>query len=333
MAPLSCLRPIGANRVDGRTILRHTLLDARLSDGQYLEIACRDCDACRAKRCREWAIRSHHETLDHTRVHNGQKVPNGCFITLTYNDDHLPDDGSLRVRDFQLFLKKLRNRSKQSIRYLHCGEYGTEGTKRPHYHACLYGIDFHQDRYEWSCDPETGFKQWRSPTLEALWSDEYGPIGFCTLSPLNFALSSYTAGYVFKKLKYQQQLEDRQKYVWQDQDYYDEEGLVRKLVPAIKPEYITMSRRPGLGQNWLWKNLHTVYPRDRVYVDGKEFHPPAYYDRLLEQWDPVLYDQVMEQRQNHVEELGPTTALELRARGEIFAARFNTNTKRRDKVQ
>jgi hypothetical protein len=44
------------------------------------------------------------------------------FITLTYDPDHLPKDGSLNVVHFQKFMKRLRKKiSPLKIRFFHCG--------------------------------------------------------------------------------------------------------------------------------------------------------------------------------------------------------------------
>ena len=64
--------------------------------------------------------------------------PHNAYITLTYNDDHLPANGSLQPRDLQLFWKRLRKARTPGIRYYACGEYGDQ-TARPHYHAIIFG--------------------------------------------------------------------------------------------------------------------------------------------------------------------------------------------------
>jgi hypothetical protein len=33
---------------------------------------------------------------------------NNCFLTLTYDEENVPEDGCLEPRDYKLFLKKLR---------------------------------------------------------------------------------------------------------------------------------------------------------------------------------------------------------------------------------
>ncbi|MEO5355656.1 MAG: hypothetical protein H7835_21005, partial [Magnetococcus sp. XQGC-1] len=91
------------------------------------------CVGCRLERSRQWAIRVMHEASQHE--HN-------CFITLTYNDDNLPANGSLNYRHFQNFMKRLRKYYVEfTVRFYMCGEYG-ENFARPHYHACIFAIMF-----------------------------------------------------------------------------------------------------------------------------------------------------------------------------------------------
>ena len=52
------------------------------------------------------------------------------FVTLTYDDKHLPFDFKLKKSDVSLFIKKLRHyfeRKDKSvkIKYFVCGEYGS----------------------------------------------------------------------------------------------------------------------------------------------------------------------------------------------------------------
>lgn len=61
-----------------------------------------------------------------------------AFVTLTYDDEHLPANASLSKRDVQLFFKRMR-KAGFSLRYVCCGEYGENGG-RPHYHCVFYGF-------------------------------------------------------------------------------------------------------------------------------------------------------------------------------------------------
>lgn len=249
----------------------------------------------------------------HRRIHEGGSIPNGCFITLTYNDENLPEDGQVDVKHWQNFAKKLRRRH-GPFRFLHCGEYGSK-TRRPHYHALLFGIDFHRDRTVFSSKPDNTI--WLSEELSDAWSHK----GYCSLSPLNFATAKYVAGYVAKKL--------RRTDFWHLTDVY---GSLPVPIETAKPEYITMSRRPGLGESWFKQYWASVYPMDRVIIDGKSFRPPKYYDDLLKRDHPIIHERVLAQRTEWAENQGPTSDLELDARYQNFQSRAKRGNQR-DKIQ
>lgn len=96
-----------------------------------VRVPCGRCRACRIARAREWSTRLLHELEYHE---------DATFTTLTYNDDNLPELGSLVPSDLQKFFKRLRKDVSGKIRYYACGEYG-ETTFRPHYHAIIFGVD------------------------------------------------------------------------------------------------------------------------------------------------------------------------------------------------
>ena len=79
---------------------------------------------CRVSRSQQWAIRIVHEASQHEA---------NCFLTLTYDGEHIPDSYSVSVREVQLFMKRLRKKLGHPVRYFACGEYGDHG-HRPHYH-------------------------------------------------------------------------------------------------------------------------------------------------------------------------------------------------------
>ena len=102
---------------------------------EQLTIPCNKCTGCRTEHSRQWAMRLVHEKKHQEEVKKNRTV----FITLTYNDDYLPQSGSLIKKDFQNFIKRLRNQLlevkgwKPPLRYYAAGEYG-EKSSRPHYH-------------------------------------------------------------------------------------------------------------------------------------------------------------------------------------------------------
>jgi len=232
-------------------------------------VPCGQCAGCRLERSRQWAIRCMHEASLYDQ---------NCFITLTYNNEHLPDDRSLNVRDFQLFMKRLRKKYGADIRFFHCGEYGSK-LGRPHYHACLFNFDFaDKELFKLSNDVPL----YRSNSLEQLW-----PFGFSTIGDVTFESAAYVARYVMKKVN-----GDAAK------DHYQYVDPVSGEVHQLKPEYITMSRRPGIGRDWIEKFRDDVYPGDFVVVRGKKCRPPRYYDREYEIMDPDGFKEIKRQRKS-----------------------------------
>lgn len=117
----------------------------RLGINKGAKVPCGSCLHCRIQRSREWSCRLMHE-LD-----NWDEAQ---FVTLTYDNEHLPVDGSLKVEDLQKFFKRLRKAlamEKRNLKYFACGEYGEIGN-RCHYHFIGFGIgakDIDLVRSEW----------------------------------------------------------------------------------------------------------------------------------------------------------------------------------------
>lgn len=175
------------------------------------------------------------------------------FVTLTYDQEHVPADGSLRLEDWQKFAKRVR-KELGPFRFFHCGEYGSEN-KRPHYHALLFGLDFGHDKVSYSRT------LYGSRTLDRLWGQ-----GFTSIGNLTYESAAYVARYVMKKLTGPQG-EERYQRVNGDGEVW-----------SVKPEYCTMSRRPGIGAGWLEEFHNDVYPSDEVVHDGRRHRVPKYYD-------------------------------------------------------
>lgn len=212
-----------------------------------VQIPCGQCIGCRLEKARQWACRCMHEA---------SLYEDNCFVTLTFDDDHLNPDLSLHKDDYTNFMKRLRryfdyHDKKQSIRFFHCGEYG-DLNARPHHHAIIFNFDF-PDKELWS--ERKGIRLYRSKTLEKLW-----PYGFSTIGNVTFESCGYVARYVLKKITGKD-----------SRDFYG----------SRVPPYVTMSRRPGIGMAWLQKYIRDVYPNDFVIVrNGIRCKPPRYYDEM-----------------------------------------------------
>ena len=185
------------------------------------------------------------------------------FITLTYDQEHLPENASLNTQDWQKFAKRWRKR-KGKFRFYQVGEYGTENG-RPHHHAIVYGMKF--DALEQGEKSRKGYTQLHAPELEEVWG-----MGKTAVGALTWQSASYCARYIMEK-----QLGETA------EQHYTRLDVDTGEIYEIKPEYSTMSRRPGIGKGWIDKHIKSVYKTDQVPVHGgKVSRPPKYYDKIQE---------------------------------------------------
>lgn len=173
-------------------------------------------------------------------------------------------------------MKRLRKKI-GPIRFFMCGEYGDE-LGRPHYHAIIFGNDFSSDKVEHKLI-KTG-TLYKSALLEKEWTH-----GFCTVQDFNYKAAAYCARYVTKKIVGEKA----------DAYYLDPETGVFRT-----PEYVTMSLRKGLGEQWFNKYqpgpIGDIYPADEIIIDGKKLRPPPYYDQLYRRTWPDEFEKIVEQR-------------------------------------
>lgn len=292
---MACFSPFSAFRMaDGSVSFKE-----RGDIIQSLSLPCGSCDGCRLERSRQWAVRCMHES----RLHNLN-----CFITLTYDDKHLPHDGSLRYKDFQQFMRYLRKRfPDNTIRFYMGGEYGST-TFRPHYHACLFGIDF-QDREIHSVS-DSGHEVSTSKVLSSLWKH-----GFASVGDFTFQSAAYVARYVVKKVVGSKS--DVRKH-------YEAINLETGEVFDRVPEFNRMSLKPGIGRPWLDKYLSDVYPHDRVVVDGVPTKPPKYYDKVYSLIDPLSFEAIQFARyERALDNASDNTPERLASRAVCTAARLS----------
>lgn len=254
---MTCYRPLDAYK----SLVRQTAggkaaITFSPPAGPYetLRLPCGQCIGCRIGKSQEWALRC---------VHEASLYGENSFVTLTYDDGCVPLDGSLCKKDYQDFLKRLRSRfPRESIRYFLCGEYG-ESLARPHYHALLFNHDF-PDKTEW-CESK-GNKVFRSLELEELW-----PYGFSWIGEVTWQSAAYVARYVLKKVNGER--------AWDR--YCSGVDPETGEMSMIEPEFIAMSRRPGIGREWYEKYKRDLR-KDFLTHEGVKRRVPRYYDGLRE---------------------------------------------------
>lgn len=243
-------------------------------------LPCSKCIGCRFNYARSWALRCQLESQSHKE---------NCFITLTFSPESLEkrkNPWSVDVIDYQLFMKKLRKKYGNGIRFFHCGEYG-EQNLRPHYHSLIFGHDFRQPTETNKVKKFKGkgkYPLFTSSDLTDIWGQ-----GHCTVGELNFDTASYTARYVTKKIK-----GDATKI------NITNDGSVTK----INDVYCTMSRNHGIGYaryHHLQKN-NGIYPNDFIVNgNGIKMKPPRYFDQLYEKDFPEEFAKIKEKRKEHLD--------------------------------
>lgn len=249
---MACFHPLKAFRLaDGSVILD----DSSIHDivGEFT-VPCGQCVGCRMERSRQWAIRCMHEA----RLHELN-----CFVTLTYDDEHLPHRGVLRYSDYQSFIRRLRKQfAPYLVRFFMCGEYGSQNW-RPHYHALLFGIDF-SDKVYWSSSADGKSALYRSSLLDRIWSH-----GDCYIGSVSFASAAYCSRYCLKKVVGSRH---REHYL-----RVDEQGSYE-----LPSEFCHMSLRPGIGHDFFFRFKDQLMNFDQVVMDGKAQKLPRYYDKLAD---------------------------------------------------
>lgn len=254
---MPCFSPLEAFQLDdGRVVFSE-----RGGVRRALSLACGQCIGCRLDRSRQWAVRCMHEAQMHER---------NSFVTLTYSNDFVPTNGSLEYGDFQLFMRRVRKRCGR-VRFYMCGEYG-EVTKRPHFHACLFGVDF--DDREFLRVLPSGCRIYRSALLEDLW-----PFGFCSVGDVTFDSAAYVARYICKKVTGSAAA-----------DHYRRVDVISGEVFSLVPEFCHMSLKPGIGAGWFSKFTADAFPLDYVIMNGQKCKVPKYYKTLLKAIDPFMCD-------------------------------------------
>lgn len=191
-----------------------------------------------------------------------------CFLTLTYADDHLPAHGQLVKRDLQLFFKRLRKYT-GPFRYVAAGEYG-ELRRRPHFHACIFGLDFAGERVEFG-EGIRGDKIYVTPTIGKAWGKSAYPLGH-TIGSLTFESAAYVARYITKRISGPNA---------SVLPLHRDEDSGELIMP--NPEFLLCSK--GIGRKWFNDYfMSDVFPHARVITaQGSPAPVPRYYKELLKE--------------------------------------------------
>lgn len=237
---MPCYGPLTAYRPAEGAIDKRLVFDKRKShSGIGIKIPCGKCIGCKLEHSRQWALRCMHEK----RMHSAS-----AFLTLTYDNNHLPKGGTLVKRDLQLFMKRVRKQFGNGVRFFACGEYG-EKSGRPHYHVLLLNSDFMDKR---PINSRSENQYYTSSLLSKLWT-----AGSHIIGAVDFDSAAYVARYCTKKITGPKAAA-----------HYN----------GREPEFLVMSRRPGIGTAYVQKYSSELYAHDNCIINGAESSLPRFYD-------------------------------------------------------
>ena len=206
-------------------------------DGRFFTHPCGQCLQCRINDTRAWFVRSHFECKKLDR-------PFQYFLTLTYNEECVPDDGLCTKIDIKHFLNNLNTSFGLRMRYFATSDYGSVNN-RPHYHAIILSI-----------------KKVTQKQVERIWKK-----GFVYLKPLNKENLKYTLRYTVKKKPFDGSLDGWFRLIskgWGDNvaDYWHE-----------GQEYFTIDgKRYGINE----------YLRNKLHLDKKDIVTYSTYASFVE---------------------------------------------------
>lgn len=222
---------------------------SRYGDSIFL-MPCGKCIGCQLDHARDWATRCVLESKYHDK---------SCFLTLTYDDAHLPSSLEEHKSNKDDFIDTLRNAG-HKFRVFGCSERGSK-TKRLHFHIILFG--YCPEDLDFYSVGSNGDYLYNSKYLSKIWSRGFVVVGFLT-----FQSAGYVARYTTKKV-------------------------------GEKDSFIFMSNRPGIGFQYLKDNAEKIVKTDAVYGDFGDSSTapvPRYFNRFLSEWFPFEYARLQARR-------------------------------------
>lgn len=231
-------------------------------------LPCGKCIGCKLDKAKTWALRCMHEAKFHS---------DSCWLTLTYDDVHLPRENGyskLVKSDLQKFIKRLR-KDGCKFKYFGCGEYGDK-TGRCHFHIILFG--YRPTDLEVYKRSKEGFVMYNSAYLQKKWKN-----GFVVVADVSFDTAGYTARYSMKK-------QFKTEIINPNEEIYE--------------PFLCMSTKPAIGKEWYNTFKDDVFPNDKVvfYRNGEPVitRPPRYYEKLFELENPALFEAIKQKRLENI---------------------------------
>lgn len=265
-------------------------------------LPCGQCLGCRTAYAASWADRIMLEA---------QRYENVYFLTLTYDEDHVPRTRSkfdeivwhydpstdtfwyekhgdeevltLVPDDLQAFLKRLRDQQAyhhgNTIRFYAVGEYGAT-YHRPHYHLIIFGLILDDVRLDHK--NKNGRDIHTSDTIFKLWHEK----GMVEVEELTWELAAYAARYCVKKLGKK------------ETGFYEDMNL--------QPEFTRMSLKPAIGFDYFDEHKEEIYKNDEIIIPmatgSRTVKPPRYFDDKYDDIYPAQMEAIKGNRESVAKE-------------------------------
>ena len=237
------------------------------SDGVLYLHPCGQCLNCRINDTRSWFVRSYFERKYSDRDYH-------YFLTLTYNDEELPDDKLCKKNHLKSFLNNLNTSFNLRLRYFATSDYGSINM-RPHYHALLFSS-----------------KKITHKKIEQIWKK-----GFVKIKPITIENMKYVLRYTVKKTPFDGSLDGWFRLIslhWGEKFIEHYHGQEYILIDGKKygiPDYY--KEKLGIKEQGLDSSKYF----DRLYLENKDVmdnYEKAYQD---------LKDQFFARKEFNIEQL------------------------------
>lgn len=210
-----------------------TIQDKYTKLHKLVKTTCGRCPECLGKKRQDWYFRLQIELQNSLSCY---------FLTLTYNDEHLPkcldDKPCFSVDDVQKFLKRLRKfYTGSKIKYFLIGEYGGN-FGRPHYHSIMFNLP-KKDIYTLNNE------------ISQIWKN-----GYTSLANITDARIGYCCKYCLQNLQSKR----------------------TAAHPSLFPPFL-VSRNPAIGSSYLTDSNIVYHLNNKTFNTnfcGKNFILPRY---------------------------------------------------------